>query len=83
MNLPRGKVARDKGSSCEGEVTLAPGQSLPRGSSVFAGSCEQALRPQSVVSCQFCDCNKIPKMAKIVYRQIADPRGGKHWDLKA
>ena len=41
MNLPRGNevdpgamLPRDNESSCEREVTLAPGQSLPRGSSL-------------------------------------------------
>ena len=34
INLPWGNIAHENKSSCEHEVTLAPGQSLPQGSSL-------------------------------------------------
>ena len=45
MNLPR-----DNKSSCEREVTLAPGQSLPRGSSLSRVHVNRLLEKKSVNS---------------------------------
>ena len=55
MKLTRATLPRDNKSSCEHEVTLAPGQSLPRGGSLSRVHVNRPLGPVHMIPGQLTD----------------------------